>query len=511
MHLLRGFDMTTVFGNPGSTELPLYRNWPDDFRYILGLQEAVVVAMADGYAQATRNASFVNLHSAAGVGHALGSIFTAYRNRTPLVITAGQQARSMLPTDPFLFAQSAAEFPKPYVKWSVEPARAQDVPAAIARAYYTAMQPPAGPTFVSIPVDDWDQTTEIVHPRRVSFRLRPDPRLLSDLGDAIEASQRPAFVVGAGVDRNNAWDLVVGLAERIGATVWASPKSSRCSFPENHPQFAGFLPPERDRIAASLSAHDAVLVLGAPAFTYHVETGGPYLAPETDLYQIVDDPELTAWAPGGTALVASLDLAIADLLARPATPTRGRYAGRGALARIPASNTISVKYLMQTLAEARPNDSIIVEEAASSRSAMQDYLPIFRSEGFYATASGGLGFGLPASVGVALAQSNRRVIALIGDGSSMYTIQALWSAAQHRLAMTVIIIRNSTYAALRGLSKRFELNNPVGVDLPDLDFVAIAKGHGCKGVRVQHPGDLRSALDEALRSDRLTLVEVVLS
>src|SRR5713101_311765 len=207
IRLLRGFDMTTVFGNPGSTELPLYRNWPDDFRYILGLQEAVVVAMADGYAQATRNASFVNLHS-------------------------------------------AAEFPKPYVKWSVEPARAQDVPAAIARAYYTAMQPPAGPTFVSIPVDDWDQTTEIVHPRRVSFRLRPDPRLLSDLGDAIEASQRPAFVVGAGVDRNNAWDLVVGLAERIGATVWASPKSSRCSFTENHPQFAGFLPPERDRIAA---------------------------------------------------------------------------------------------------------------------------------------------------------------------------------------------------------------------------------------------------------------------
>src|SRR5713101_5259856 len=185
IRLLRGFDMTTVFGNPGSTELPLYRNWPDDFRYILGLQEAVAVAMADGYAQAARNAAFVNLHSAGGVGHALGSIFTAYRNRTPLVITAGQQTRSMLMTDPFLFAQAAAEFPRPYVKWSVEPARAHEVPAAIARAYYTAMQPPCGPTFVSIPADDWDQTTEIVHPRRVSFRLRPDPRLLSDLGDAI--------------------------------------------------------------------------------------------------------------------------------------------------------------------------------------------------------------------------------------------------------------------------------------------------------------------------------------
>src|SRR5882757_8276465 len=185
IRLLRGFNMTTVFGNPGSTELPLYRNWPNDFRYILGLQEAAAVAMADGYAQAMRNAAFVNLHSAAGVGHALGSIFTAYRNRTPLVITAGQQTRSMLTTDPFLFAQSAAEFPKPYVKWSIEPARARDVPAAIARAYYTAMQPPAGPTFVSIPVDDWDRTSEIIHPRRLSFSLRPEPCLLSIVADAL--------------------------------------------------------------------------------------------------------------------------------------------------------------------------------------------------------------------------------------------------------------------------------------------------------------------------------------
>src|SRR3977135_3773964 len=151
--LLRSFGLTTVFGNPGSTELPMFRNFPSDFRYVLGLQESVVVAMADGFAQTSCRAALVNLHSAAGVGHALGSIFTAYRNRTPLVITAGQQTRRMLTTDPFLFAQSAAEFPKQYVKWSIEPARARDVPAAIARAYYTAMQPPAGPTFVSIPVD----------------------------------------------------------------------------------------------------------------------------------------------------------------------------------------------------------------------------------------------------------------------------------------------------------------------------------------------------------------------
>src|SRR6185436_11768936 len=166
--LLRELGMTTIFGNPGSTELPFFREFPDDFRYVLGLQESVVIGMADGYAQATRNAALVNLHSATGLGHALGNIFTTYRNRTPLVITAGQQARSILPTEPFLFSMQATEFPKPYVKWSNEPARAQDVPAAIARAYYLAMQPPCGPTFVSVPIDDWTHQTQQVAARRVS-------------------------------------------------------------------------------------------------------------------------------------------------------------------------------------------------------------------------------------------------------------------------------------------------------------------------------------------------------
>src|SRR5262245_45774295 len=170
--LFRTFGLTTIFGNPGSTELPMFRDFPADFRYVLGLQESIAVGMADGFAQATRRAALVNLHSATGVGHALGNIFTAYRNQTPLVITAGQQARSILPFEPFLYAQQATEFPKPYVKWSCEPARAADVPAAIARAYYTAMQPPRGPTFVSIPVDDWDRACSWVEPRIVSRSTR---------------------------------------------------------------------------------------------------------------------------------------------------------------------------------------------------------------------------------------------------------------------------------------------------------------------------------------------------
>src|SRR5215204_751082 len=178
--LLRELGMTTIFGNPGSTELPLFKNFPDDFRYVLGLQESVVVGMADGYAQATGNAAVVNLHSAAGVGHAMGNIFTAYRNRTPMVITAGQQARSILPFEPFLFASDAAKLPEPYVKWAVEPARGEDVPLAIARAYYLAVQEPCGPTFVSIPVDDWERPTEAISPRTVSRALSPDQTLAGD-------------------------------------------------------------------------------------------------------------------------------------------------------------------------------------------------------------------------------------------------------------------------------------------------------------------------------------------
>src|SRR3984885_10895734 len=173
--LLREFGLTTVFGNPGSTELPMFRDFPADFRYVLGLQESVVVAMADGFAQARGDAALINLHSAIGVGHALGSIFTAFKNQTPLIITAGQQARSILPFEPFLYSEQAANLPRPYVKWSCEPARAADVPAAIARAYYTAMQAPRGPAFVSVPVDDWERSCAPVMPRRVSREICADP------------------------------------------------------------------------------------------------------------------------------------------------------------------------------------------------------------------------------------------------------------------------------------------------------------------------------------------------
>src|SRR6202795_4426873 len=212
LNLLRSFGIRKVFGNPGSTELPFLSDWPDDIDYVLGLQEASVIGMADGYAQATRNAGFVNLHSAAGVGNALGNIYTAHRNQTPLVITAGQQARSILPLQAFLYAERASEFPRPYVKFSVEPARAEAVPAAIARAYSAAMQPPCGPTFVSVPMDDWTHQTQPVEARQVSRALGPDPDAMQALVAALSASKHPALVVGPGVDRAEAVELMVRVA-----------------------------------------------------------------------------------------------------------------------------------------------------------------------------------------------------------------------------------------------------------------------------------------------------------
>ena len=369
--LMRRFGMTSVFANPGSTELPLFRDFPADFRYVLGLQEAVVVGMADGYAQATGNAAFVNLHSAAGVGNAMGNIFTAFRNRTPLVITAGQQARSILPFDPFLASTQATELPKPYVKWSIEPARAEDVPLAIARAYHVAMQEPRGPVLVSIPVDDWDRAAEPVPARVVSTVTRPEPQVLDQIGAALDACERPALVVGGAVDRAGAWDHVVRLAERHQARVYIAPMSGRCGFPEDHRLFAGFLPPMRERIVEQLARHDLIFVVGAPAFTYHVEGSGPHVPQGTALCQLIDDPGVAAWTPVGIAAVGNIRLGVIDLLARPA-PMPRPFPSRAPDHRAPSHRRACrwPSHCKRWRRCAMLHD-IVVEEAPSSRPMMQ--------------------------------------------------------------------------------------------------------------------------------------------
>jgi benzoylformate decarboxylase len=509
LDLLRAFGIRKVFGNPGSTELPFLSDWPDDIDYVLGLQEASVIGMADGYAQATRNAGFVNLHSAAGVGNALGNIYTAHRNQTPLVITAGQQARSILPLQAFLYAERASEFPRPYVKFSVEPARAEDVPAAIARAYYVAMQPPCGPTFVSVPIDDWGHLTQSLEARNVSREFGPDAGAIKALVAALSASKRPALVVGPGVDRAQAVDLMVRVAEKAKAAVWVSPFSARCGFPERHPQFAGFLHASPAQLSDALRGHDLVVVIGAPVFTFHVEGHASIFDGATTIFQITDDPTAAAVSPVGASIVATLKPALTMLLDLLPETKRAIPAGR-VLPPAPASaDPIPVEFLLHALFTAMPDDAMLVEEAPSHRLAMQKFMPMRGQDSFCTMASGGLGFGLPASVGMALAHPGRRTVCLVGDGSAMYSIQALWTAAQRKLPLTIVVINNAGYGAMRSFSQVMQVRNVPGLDLPGIDFVQIAQGLGCDAVRVSKAGELAPALKRGLAHDGTSLIEVI--
>jgi benzoylformate decarboxylase len=505
--LLRGLKMTTVFGNPGSTELPFLDRWPDDFRYVLGLQEASVVGMADGYARATGRAAFCNLHSAAGVGHALGNIYNAYRNHTPLVISAGQQSRSLLPMNPFLGASEAASFPKPYVKWSCEPARGEDVPAAIAHAHHIATQRPYGPTLVSIPFDDWQARTRRVPARIVNSDVAPDPQALELLALALNAARRPVIVAGAEIDQDNAGDPMIALAERLAAPVWAAPFAGRVVFPEDHELFAGFLTASPEAVSRTLSGYDVVLVIGAPVFTFHVPGECALFTSGARIFQLTADGEALAAAPAGTGILGSLRQAL------PALSGRVRQRERSAAQRKPPpvpkpDHPIKAEYLLHTLSQLMPRDAIAVEEAPVHRPAIQAYLPMRTYGAFHTMASGGLGYSLPAAVGVALADPARRVVCIIGDGSMMYSFQALWTAVQHKLPLTVIVLNNEGYGALRSFGQVLQIRDAPGFDLPGLDFVALATGLGCDARRIDRPEDISEAMTGAWEKTSPYLIDV---
>ncbi len=506
--LMRQLGMTTIFGNPGSTELRFLKDWPEDFTYVMGLHEGCSVAMADAFAQISGNAAFVSLHSAGGLGNAMGAIYTAYRNQAPLVIMAGQQTRAMLMMDPFLFAQDAAAFPRPYVKWSIEPPRAEDVPVAIARAYYVAMQRPFGPAFVSIPEDDWDRSVNALGVRRIYADFVADEAALDALIAAFDASRSPALVVGSGVDRDAAADVVVALAERTGARVFGSALASRCSFPETHPSFAGALPRIRSGVVERLRGHDLVVVLGAPVFNYHIHAEGPFIEPGTTVFQLTDDPNAASWATVGTSIITSLRPALERILPRlraAARPARSEPHHREPIA---PGNVITIEYLLQSIAETLPRDALIAEEAPSTHTVLHDYLPM-RPGAYFSTASGSLGYGLPAAVGCALATPGRRVVAIIGDGSSYYSIQGIWTAVEHRLPITFIIVNNGGYGSMKAFAQQYGSKRSPSFDIEHVDFIALAKGFGAPGMRVERSTDLVATLHEAHRSTGPVLVDVI--
>ncbi len=501
------FGVDKLFGNPGSTELPMLRDLPRGLDYVLGLNEAVVVGMADGYAQATGRAALVNLHSSAGTGNALGNLFTAFRNGTPLVITAGQQARSILPFDPFLGAERASEFPRPFVKWSLEPARAQDVPLALARAFHAALTPPMGPCFVSIPVDDWDRECEMPELPLLSLRTMPDPGGIARLAAMLEGCGNRALVLGSGIARCGARDRAIAMAESTGMDVWAAPFAARETFPENHPRFAGFLPAFREEIVRLLTPYDAVLVAGAPVFTYHAEGTGPHWPPHARIGLLSEDPQHLAALPGGLGVLGDVAAGLAALddwlQPRPSSvPAR-------TVPPVPPP-AMDFGHILSRIAALRPEGSVLVEEAPTARAAMHDHLPVICQGGFHTCASGGLGHGLPAAIGVALAHgAARKVIALLGDGSAMYTVQGLWSAAQLATPVSFLILNNRRYAALDSFALGFGMHHVPGTGIGGIDFAALAHSMGVAARRVDRVGDLDAALAWSLAAQEPTLVELV--
>jgi acyl-CoA reductase-like NAD-dependent aldehyde dehydrogenase/thiamine pyrophosphate-dependent acetolactate synthase large subunit-like protein len=508
---LRRQGMTRIFGNPGSTELPMFVNLPEDFSYVLGLQEASVVFMADACAQLTGRAQFVNLHSAAGLGHALGAVYTAFRDRAPLVIVTGQQSRELLPHDPFLFNESPTELPKPYVKWASEPARAADVPAAIARAFYIAMQPPRGPVLVSVPLGDWDEIAQPLPERDVLSTYAVAPEALDQLARKLDAAREPMIVVGPGVDSDGAWHHTVRLAERLQAKVWASPKSPRASFPESHPLFAGFLPAQQPGLMHCLKGADFVLVLGAPVFTYHFPGTDDHVPHGTELCLIADDPKQTAGAALGTALLSNLRLATEGLAGRVRQRSIRTEPARPKPARAPQTYGITNELFYQTLGELRSPDSILVEEAPSSQDALHDHFPVVRANGFLATASGCLGFGLAAGVGAALTRPSSPVICVVGDGSSLYTIQSLWTAAEYDADILVIVLNNGGYRVLEAIARKSQPQRIAGVDIAHVDFVKIAEGQGVRAARCTRGSELPGVLKTMLAEKGPRLLEVAIT
>jgi benzoylformate decarboxylase len=382
------------------------------------------------------------------------------------------------------------------VKFSRQPDRAADVPAVLAEAHRIAMAHPRGPVFVSVPEDDWDQPADPVTPRAVHSAYTAEPQALRALAARLDTCERPALVVGPGVDDEHALTEVRALAERLRAAVWISPLSGRSGFPESHPLFQGFLPPVVDQLAARLDAYDVVVAVGAPLFTYHVHTEGPPLRAGTELFHLDCDPAQAAWLPTGTSIVTTLKPALTQLTALVAESGRTPPPARPRRARA-ATDVLTPELLFDLIEERLPGDRVLVEETPSHRDTLHARVRIDTDGGFLTTGSGALGWGLPLAVGRALAD-RRRVVCVVGDGSALYSVQALWTAARHRAPVTYVLVDNGGYGAVRALGRRIGIAPVPGTDIEGIDFAALAASFGCPSAYVDHPAALAPALDRAL-------------
>ena len=520
LEVFRAHGMTTIFGNPGSNELPFLAGLGDDFRFILGLHEQVVVGMAEGYARATGRPALVNLHAASGSGNSMGALTNAHYGHVPLVVLAGQQVRRTVGQETMLANVDASTLPAPLVKYSHEPLSATDVPRTLSQAAFEAVTQPSGPVYVSVPLDDWDEPAlpddELLTKRSVTTAGAMSESLRRELADVLDGAQNPALVLGpqvdaAAVDDPTVYEDAVVLAERLGASVYVAPSPTRCPFPTTHPNFEGVLVPGIKSVRDRLTGHDVVLVMGAATFRYHRWEPANYLEPGTEVIQITQDPREATRAPFGRAVVADVATALADLA--EATTDRGNRRGdrgsRTVTAAVRSAEGMTGTEVLDVLNEYVDDSVVYVNETTTLDLDYLERIVIDKPGMYHFPASGGLGFGLPVAVGMALGAPEKTVVATVGDGSANYGLTALYTAAQLGTKTIFVIVNNSGYGALSGFAERMGVPDTPGLTLGAIDFVSLAQGYGVPAGRTTTREEFDAAYREALQSDGPVLIDAV--
>jgi benzoylformate decarboxylase len=539
--LLKQEGVEFIFGNPGTTELPLMDALAvdTDLRYVLALQEAAVMAMADGYAQASGRLAVANVHVAPGLGNALGMLYDAQKAQAPILLTAGQHDQSFNLSEPILWADLPT-IARPFVKWSAEVRRIEDLPRAVHRAAKTALAPPTGPVFLSLPADvlNAEATIDLGAPTRVGAGLRGDRAALELAAAMLAKAERPAIIAGDAVAQRRAHAELIALAEVLGAPVYAEGVANTASFPASHPLYRGAMARLAPAIRAALEQFDLLLSVGGDLFTLSlpsdvepVPEALPIIHLDVDPWEIgknyaaraaiLGDPKATL--PELTGLLSEQ----MDSGRRARAQARGaamrktiageREALRAQARAEAAKSPIRPLALMQAIGDVLPPAAVVVEEAISSSPGLRQLINSDDPQSLFGLRGGGIGWGLPAAIGVKLALPERPVVALIGDGSAMYTCQALWTAAHERVAVVFVILNNRSYRILKqraNAMKGFaaQTDRYVGMDLvdPPIDFVGLARSLGLEAARATRLADAIDLIKAGLGASGPTLVEIEL-